>query len=142
MGLVEEAQALEAKWEKAKTWIDKAKADRDWLENEIDRLNEMLAAREALLDSANTREELLKSENARHMREKQELIGKLRRIGDATEEAMDHVTQIRMTDEAPRNELSPKQAEELLRELAAPKARGLKELVADQIAIPTALVRS
>lgn len=141
MGLVEEAQALEAKWTKAKVWIDKAKEDRDWLETEIDRLNEMLAAREALLDSASTREELLKQENARHMREKQELIGKIRRLTDVTEETMDFITQIRMTDESPRNELSPKQAEDLLRELSNPKPRGLRELAGEQVKIPEALVR-
>ncbi len=139
MSLVEAAQEAEDRWAKAKVWIDRAKEHRAEMEAEIDQLNEMLAAREALLDSANTREELLKSENARHMREKQELIGKIRRIGDATEEAMDHVTQIRMADEAPRNELSPKQAEDLLRELSKP--RGLRELAAEQVRIPEALVR-
>ncbi len=142
MGLVEEAQALEAKWTKAKNWIDAAKEDRAWLEGEIERLNEMLAAREALLDSANMREELLKSENARHMREKQELIGKFRRIADMTDETMDHITQIRMADESPKGAtLSPAQSEALLRELQNPKPRGLRELAAEQVRIPEALVR-
>lgn len=141
MDLVTAAQEAEARWAKAKVWIDKAKEDREWMEGEIDRLNEMLAAREALLDSANTREELLKSENARHMREKQELIGKIRRLTDVTEETMDFITQIRMTDESPRNELSAKQAEDLLRELTNPKPRGLRDLMPEQVKIPEALVR-
>jgi uncharacterized protein YdaT len=142
MGLIEEAQALEQKWAKAKIWLDKAKEDRDWLEGEIDRLNEMLAAREALLDSANVREELLKSENARHMREKQELIGKFRRVSDVTEETMDFITQIRMADESPKGvTLSPMQAEDLLRELSNPKPRGLRDLMPEQVKIPEALVR-
>lgn len=143
MGLVEEAQALEAKWTKAKVWIDKAKEDRDWLETEIDRLNEMLAAREALLDSASTREKLLKQENARHMREKQELIGKFRRVSDVTEETMGFITQIRMADESPKGAtLSPTQAEDLLREIGNIKGqRWLRELAAEQVKIPEALVR-
>lgn len=143
MGLVEEAQASEDRWAKAKVWIDRAKEHRAEMEAEIDRLNEMLAAREALLDSANMREELLKQDNARHLREKQELIGKFRRVSDVTEDTMDFITQIRMADESPKQTLSPKQAEELLRELTNGKPRGLQDVMEDHKSerFPQALVR-